>query len=76
MESTCSSETSVDSQRTTRRYIPENRTIHNNAVKTLYPTRFNICPLRLIDKVECVFLKTRTDAVIESSALRINIVVM
>jgi hypothetical protein len=29
MESTCSSETSVDFQRTTWRYIPENRTIRN-----------------------------------------------
>jgi hypothetical protein len=29
MEVTCSSETSVDFQRTTRRYIPEERTLHN-----------------------------------------------
>jgi hypothetical protein len=30
MEATCSSETSVDFQRTTRRYIPEDRTLHTN----------------------------------------------
>jgi hypothetical protein len=29
MEATCSSETSNDFQRTTRRYIPEDRTLHN-----------------------------------------------
>jgi hypothetical protein len=29
MEPTCSSETSVDFQRTTRRYIPEDRTLLN-----------------------------------------------
>jgi hypothetical protein len=28
MKATCSSETSVDIQRTTRRYIPEDRTLH------------------------------------------------
>jgi hypothetical protein len=33
-EATCSSETSVDFQRTSRRYIPENRTLHNHAVRT------------------------------------------
>jgi hypothetical protein len=29
MEAICSSETSVDSQRTTRRYIPEDSTLQN-----------------------------------------------
>jgi hypothetical protein len=29
MEGTCSSETSVDFHRTTRRYIPEDRTLHS-----------------------------------------------
>jgi hypothetical protein len=29
MEAICSSETSVDSQQTTRRYIPEDGTLHN-----------------------------------------------
>jgi hypothetical protein len=30
MEGTCASETSVDLQRTTRRYIPEDRILHNH----------------------------------------------
>jgi uncharacterized integral membrane protein len=30
MEAICSSETSVDTQRTTRRCIPEDGTLHNN----------------------------------------------
>jgi hypothetical protein len=35
METICSSETSVESQRTTRRYIPEDRTLHNHRCKNL-----------------------------------------
>jgi hypothetical protein len=35
MEATCSSETSVDSQRTTWRYIPEDRTLHNHRCENL-----------------------------------------
>jgi hypothetical protein len=35
MEATCSSETSVDFQRTTRRYIPEDRTLHNHWCENL-----------------------------------------
>jgi hypothetical protein len=34
MEVTCSSETSADFQQTTWCYIPDNRTIHNTAVRT------------------------------------------
>jgi hypothetical protein len=30
LEAVCSSETSVDFQRTTRRYIPEDRTLHEH----------------------------------------------
>jgi hypothetical protein len=33
MEATCSSETSVDFQRTMRSYIPEGRTLHNDCSK-------------------------------------------
>jgi hypothetical protein len=33
MQSTCSSEKSVDFQRTKRRYIPEDRTLHNHRCK-------------------------------------------
>jgi hypothetical protein len=35
MEAMCPSETSVDTQRTTRRYIPEDRTIHNHCCENL-----------------------------------------
>jgi hypothetical protein len=35
MEATCSSETSVDFQRTTRRYIPEDITPHNHCCENL-----------------------------------------
>jgi hypothetical protein len=35
MEAICSSETSVDTQRTTRRYIPEDGTLHNHRCENL-----------------------------------------
>jgi hypothetical protein len=35
MQMTCSSETSVNFKRTTRRYIPENRTLHNHRCEYL-----------------------------------------
>jgi hypothetical protein len=35
MEEKCSSETSVDTQRTTRRYIPEDDTLHNHRCENL-----------------------------------------
>jgi hypothetical protein len=35
MEEICSSETSVDFQRTTRRYIPEDGTLHNHLCENL-----------------------------------------
>jgi hypothetical protein len=35
MEAICSSETSVDTQRTTRRYIPEDDTLHNHRCENL-----------------------------------------
>jgi hypothetical protein len=35
MEATCSSETSVDTQRTTRSYIPEDGTLHNDRCEDL-----------------------------------------
>jgi hypothetical protein len=34
-QATCSSETSVDFQRTTRRYIPDNRALHNHRCEKL-----------------------------------------
>jgi hypothetical protein len=43
MEATCSSETSVDFQRTTRCYIPEDRTLHNHRCENLksYTSKFH-----------------------------------
>jgi hypothetical protein len=38
MESICSSETSVDFQRTTRSYIPEDTTLHNRLRENLKST--------------------------------------
>jgi hypothetical protein len=35
MEAICSSETSVETQRTTRRYIPEDGTLHNHRCENL-----------------------------------------
>jgi hypothetical protein len=35
MEVICSSETSIDTQRTTRRYIPEDGTLHNHRCENL-----------------------------------------
>jgi hypothetical protein len=35
MEATCSSETSVDFQRTTQRYNPEDKTLHNHRCENL-----------------------------------------
>jgi hypothetical protein len=35
MEAICSSETSLDTQRTTRRYIPEDGTLHNHRCENL-----------------------------------------
>jgi hypothetical protein len=35
MEALCSSETSADAQRTTRRYIPEDGTLHNKRCENL-----------------------------------------
>jgi uncharacterized membrane protein len=35
MEAICSSEKSIDFQRTTRRYIPEDRTLHNHRCENL-----------------------------------------
>jgi hypothetical protein len=39
----CSFETSVDFQWSTRRYIPEDRTLHNHYVRTSDPTYWEQC---------------------------------
>jgi hypothetical protein len=44
-ETICSSETSVDFQRTTRRYIPEDSTLHNHRCENL--TSYNIKVARI-----------------------------
>jgi hypothetical protein len=38
MEAICSSETSVDTQRTTQRHIPEDDTLHNHSRENLKST--------------------------------------
>jgi hypothetical protein len=46
IEATCSSESSVDSHRTTRRYIPEDRTLHNHRYENLNScTLYYVLPL-------------------------------
>jgi hypothetical protein len=49
MEVTYSSETSVDFQRTTRRYIPEERTLHNHRCENL--NNVNVSPYILLHAV-------------------------
>jgi hypothetical protein len=43
MEAICSSETSVDTQRTTRRYIPEDGTLHNHRCENL--ESYSVCSI-------------------------------
>jgi hypothetical protein len=52
MEATCSSETSVDFRRTTRRYIPEDRTVHTNSFFISISLVFESRP---DDRVSCIF---------------------
>jgi hypothetical protein len=40
METICSSETSVDFERTTRRYIPDDSTLHNHRCENLKSYKF------------------------------------
>jgi hypothetical protein len=51
MEATCSSETSVDFQPTTRRYIPEDRTLHNHRCENdrSYTLILNVCVKSVFD---------------------------
>jgi hypothetical protein len=48
MEATCSSETSVNLQRSTRRYIPEDRTLHNHRCDTLKSCKTVIVRLNFV----------------------------
>jgi hypothetical protein len=45
MEAICSSETSVDFQRTKRRYIPEDRILHNHRCEKFKSYKVLICLL-------------------------------
>jgi hypothetical protein len=51
MEAICSSETSVDTQRTTRRYITEDGTLHNHPCEDLKSYNLETC------LKQCHFLK-------------------
>jgi hypothetical protein len=51
MEVICSSETSVATQQTTRRHIPEEDTLHNHLCENLKSYR-----LVFVLKMQCVFL--------------------
>jgi hypothetical protein len=48
MEAICSSETSVDFQRVTRRYIPEDSTLHNHRCENLKSYEWKITNLKNI----------------------------
>jgi hypothetical protein len=54
MEAICSSETSVETQQTTRRYIPEDGTLHNHRCDNLksYMLRDGILAYSLTPKME------------------------
>jgi hypothetical protein len=64
MEAVCSSETSVDFQRTTRRYIPQDRTLHNHRCENLksYTVIFIFTAARILNL-------TKTEAVPSTSHL-------
>lgn len=47
MEATCSTETSVDFQRTTQRHISENTTLHNHRFENLTSYMANFLDARL-----------------------------
>jgi hypothetical protein len=52
LEATCSSESSVDFQRTARHYIPEDRPLHNHCCESLksYIFQINLLKLRITPK--------------------------
>jgi hypothetical protein len=53
METTCSSETSVDFQRTTQYYFPEYRTLHNHRCETLPSRNMMMAPMARSLVTEC-----------------------
>jgi hypothetical protein len=50
MEATCYSETSVDFQRFTRRYIPEDITLHNHRCENL--KSYTVCVISVLEEFE------------------------
>jgi hypothetical protein len=46
MEALFSSETSIDIERTTRRYIPEDSTLHNHRCENLKSYKYNYCLMK------------------------------
>jgi hypothetical protein len=69
MEATCSSEMSVDCQRTTRRYIPEDKTLHSHRRKDLKPVWSDSGPKKLFrhgvlctPRLTVLWIKTRNIA--------------
>jgi hypothetical protein len=57
VEATCFSETTIDSQRTTRRYIPEDRNLHNHRGENLrsYIMQGRLLLRKLAQNVEICF---------------------
>jgi hypothetical protein len=54
MEAMCSSETSADAQRTTRRYIPEDGTFHNHRCENLKSSRKSV-PKKIKDYMYIIY---------------------
>jgi hypothetical protein len=82
MNAICSSETSVDTQRTTRRYIPEDSTLHNHRCENLksdirnviFHPNTQIRTPQLLAVTSCALLNSGVslppDSVLSSHALR------
>jgi hypothetical protein len=58
-EATCSSEALVDFQRSTRRYIPEDRTLRNHRCENLISYKGLIAPRTIAELEVCPFLFIR-----------------
>jgi hypothetical protein len=62
MEAICSSETSVASQQTTRRHIPEDDTLHNNRCENLKSYMFHSFTLRTM--LRCFNVQIRSGGIL------------
>jgi hypothetical protein len=63
MEETCSSETSADFQLTTRRYISEDRTLHNHCCENLKSYIIKNCYLIYFSMYALYFNETEIDSI-------------